>query len=234
MIKSKMLVVEDDAVSRELLVAYFTEEGFEVIALDHAGSALDVINKQYIDVCMIDIKLPGKKDGLTLAREIRTISSEIGIIMVTGKDELIDKIVGLESGADDYVTKPFEPRELLSRVKNLIRRRDVFSATSQPKQKTINFKGWTLDPGKRKLAPPEGEAMFLSEGEYQLLQELIENRGNLLTRDEIMMRIRNREWHPDDRYVDVLVVKLRQKFKRYDPDEKFITTVHGKGYIFEG
>jgi two-component system, OmpR family, torCAD operon response regulator TorR len=180
-------------------------------------------------VCLIDINIPGK-DGLTLTRELRA-ASDVGIILVTGKDDPVDRIVGLESGADDYVTKPFNPRELLSRVKNLLWR-----VKAQEKQKEKGFKrkfeGWTLDLNKRELSTPKGELQTLSAGEFHLLLALIENAGEVMTRDQLMNRIRNREWYPDDRYIDVLVGQVRRKFRDYDHDTTFISTIHGTGYLF--
>jgi DNA-binding response OmpR family regulator len=227
---NRMLVVEDDAVVRELLVNYFIGECFQVIARPNGEGCVDLVLDNGIDICLIDIKLPGQ-DGLSLTHEIRNVSA-VGIILVTSKDELVDRIVGLESGADDYVTKPFEMRELLSRVKNVIRRTsDARSASSQSIMWT--FRDWTFDVSKRCLVQPDGESISLSEGEYQLLLVMVAHCGQVMTRDQLMQKIRNREWHPDDRYVDVLVVKLRQKFKKESPDTTFIATIHGQGYLFE-
>ncbi len=180
-------------------------------------------------MCLLDINLPGK-DGLTLTRELRT-NSDVGIILVTGKGEAIDRIVGLESGADDYVTKPFDPRELLSRVKNLLWR---VSAQEKQKEKGIKrtFEGWTLDLNKRELETPSGDVQSLSAGEFHLLLALIESAGVVMTRDQLMNRIRNREWYPDDRYIDVLVGQVRRKFRQFAPGTTFISTIHGTGYLF--
>ena len=189
-----------------------------------------LVVEKNVDICLIDIRLPGL-DGLDVTHEIRAVSS-VGIILVTGKDELVDKIVGLESGADDYVTKPFETRELLSRVKNVMRRtKESKNVSNSPTRWT--FGDWVLDANKRTLTDPDEKVVALSEGEHQLLLTMVENCGQVMTRDHLMQTIRNRDWHPDDRYVDVLVVKLRQKFKEKSPDEIFISTVHGKGYLFE-
>ena len=178
---------------------------------------------------MVDINLPGK-DGLTLTREIRS-RSDVGIILVTGKDEQIDRIVGLESGADDYVTKPFDPRELLSRVKNLLWR--LRAQQKQKEQGTQrHFANWTLNLNKRELTTPAEATQTLSAGEFHLLLALIDNAGEVLNRDQLMNKIRNREWYPDDRYIDVLVGQVRRKFRAHDPDTTFISTIHGTGYLF--
>jgi two-component system torCAD operon response regulator TorR len=200
-----------------------------VVVREDAEGAAGIVSNEKIDVCLVDINLPGK-DGLTLTRELRS-HSDVGIILVTGKDEQVDRIVGLESGADDYVTKPFDPRELLSRVKNLLWRVKV-----QEKQKEKGFRrsfeGWSLDLNKRELVSPQGEVQPLSAGEFHLLLALIENAGQVMTRDQLMNRIRNREWYPDDRYIDVLVGQVRRKFRQYTPDQTFISTIHGTGYLF--
>mgnify|MGYP006184342227 FL=1 len=148
-----ILVIEDEPITRRQLSSHFEQEGYIVTDVADADGVLERISKGDIDLCLLDINLPGK-DGLTLTREIRA-KFDIGIILVTGKDNQIDRIVGLESGADDYMTKPFDPRELLSRVKNLLRR-----VRAQEKQKEKGFirkfEGWTLDLNKRELSTPAG------------------------------------------------------------------------------
>lgn len=226
---ANLLIIEDEPITRAQLAAHFEKEGYTVSTQDSAHGVDKIVAAEQIDVCLIDINLPGK-DGLTLTRELRT-HSDVGIILVTGKDEQIDRIVGLESGADDYVTKPFDPRELLSRVKNLLWR-----VKAQEKQKERGFKrtfeGWTLDLNKRELKTPGGAAQSLSAGEFHLLLALIDNAGEVMTRDQLMNKIRNREWYPDDRYIDVLVGQVRRKFREHAPEITFISTIHGTGYLF--
>jgi len=224
-----ILVVEDEPITREQLVSYFEEEGFRVTALGSGDEVISTINSTQITLVLLDIRLPGK-DGLTLTREIRAIS-DIGIILVTSKLEQIDRILGLESGADDYVTKPFDPRELLSRSKNLIRR--VHIEQSQRKKNHIRtFDEWKLDLNKRELTSPDGAVEQLSAGEYQLLLAFMEKAGEVMDRDQLMMRIRNREWFPDDRYIDVLVGQLRKKLGERASSAQIIATIHGTGYLF--
>jgi DNA-binding response OmpR family regulator len=224
-----ILVVEDEPITREQLVSYFQEEGFKVSSTDSGHRVIDMIADSNVILVLLDIKLPGK-DGLTLTREIRA-HSDIGIILVTSKQEQIDRILGLESGADDYVTKPFDPRELLSRARNLIRR--VHIQQSQRRKNHIRrFESWTLDLNKRELTSPQGEAKQLSAGEYQLLLAFMEKAGEVMNRDQLMNRIRNREWYPDDRYIDVLVGQLRKKLGERAGNAKIITTIHGTGYLF--
>lgn len=224
-----LLIIEDEPITRAQLSAHFEKEGYKVIARENADDVTKLIEENPIDVCLLDINLPGK-DGLTLTRELRT-RSDIGIILVTGKDDQIDRIVGLESGADDYVTKPFDQRELLSRVKNLIWR---IQAQAQHKEKGSkrNFIGWELDLNKRQLVTPDGKTQSLSAGEFHLLMALVENAGHVMSRDKLMNEIRNREWYPDDRYIDVLVGQVRRKFRDHSPNETFISTIHGTGYLF--
>jgi len=226
---ANLLIIEDEPIIRSQLSSHFEKEGYTVSTSKNAEGIVDRVGDDDIDICLIDINLPGK-DGLTLTRELRA-SSDVGIILVTGKDDPVDRIVGLESGADDYVTKPFDPRELLSRVKNLLWR---VQAQEKHKEKGFKrkFEGWTLDLNKRELTTPSGEQQSLSAGEFHLLLALIENAGEVMTRDQLMNRIRNREWYPDDRYIDVLVGQVRRKFRQYDHETTFISTIHGTGYLF--
>lgn len=224
-----ILVVEDEPITREQLVAYFEDEGFKVSSTGSGDEVQKLVEESNVVLVLLDIKLPGK-DGLTLTREIRA-RSDIGIILVTSKQEQIDRILGLESGADDYVTKPFDPRELLSRARNLIRRVQI-----QQKQRKSNhmrtFDGWALDLNKRELTSPDGLPAQLSAGEYQLLLAFMEQAGEVMNRDQLMNRIRNREWFPDDRYIDVLVGQLRKKLGERAANAKIIATIHGTGYLF--
>lgn len=224
-----ILIVEDEPITREQLVSYFEEEGFRVSHTGQGDEVQKLLDDNEITLVLLDIKLPGK-DGLTLTREIRT-QSDVGVILVTSKQEQIDRILGLESGADDYVTKPFDPRELLSRARNLLRR--VHIQQSQRRKNHIRrFDGWTLDLNKRELQSPDGEMKQLSAGEYQLLLAFMEKAGEVMNRDQLMNRIRNREWFPDDRYIDVLVGQLRKKLGERAANAKIIATIHGTGYLF--
>ncbi len=224
-----ILIVEDEPITRDQLVSYFEDEGFRVTSTGNGDEVLSLVMDSDVILVLLDIKLPGK-DGLTLTREIRT-QSDVGIILVTSKQEQIDRILGLESGADDYVTKPFDPRELQSRARNLIRRVHI-----QQKQRRKNhirtFEGWQLDLNKRELTAPDGEQTTLSAGEYQLLLAFMEKAGEVMNRDQLMNRIRNREWFPDDRYIDVLVGQLRKKLGERAANAKIIATIHGTGYLF--
>ena len=224
-----ILIVEDEPISREQLASYLTEAGFEVSVSEDGAGIVERVNSSDIILVLLDIKLPGH-DGLQLTRDLRA-HSDVGIILVTSRQEQIDRIVGLESGADDYVTKPFDPRELLSRSRNLIRR-----VKSQKQQRSAgnvrHFDGWAVDLNKRELTTPDGEQRSLSAGEFQLLLAFIENAGQVMNRDQLMGLIRNREWFPDDRYIDVLVGQLRKKLDERASNARLITTIHGTGYLF--
>ena len=224
-----ILVVEDEPITREQLVSYLEDEGFRVSSTGSGDEVKGLIADLDVILVLLDIKLPGK-DGLTLTREIR-VDSDIGIILVTSKQEQIDRILGLESGADDYITKPFDPRELLSRTKNLIRRVHI-QQSQKRKNHMRHFDGWTLDLNKRELTSPEKVSAQLSAGEYQLLLAFMEKAGEAMNRDQLMNRIRNREWFPDDRYIDVLVGQLRKKLGERAANAQIIATIHGTGYLF--
>lgn len=224
-----ILIVEDEPITREQLVSYFEDEGYRVSSTGSGDEVQKIVEDTDVILVLLDIKLPGK-DGLTLTREIRA-HFDVGIILVTSKQEQIDRILGLESGADDYVTKPFDTRELLSRSRNLIRRVQI--QQSQRKRNHIRkFDGWSLDLNKRELTSPDGFASQLSAGEYQLLLAFMEQAGEVMNRDQLMNRIRNREWFPDDRYIDVLVGQLRKKLGERAANAKIIATIHGTGYLF--
>lgn len=182
---------------------------------------------------LLDINLPGK-DGLTLTRELRSVSS-VGIILVTSKGDEIDRIVGLELGADDYVTKPFNPRELLVRAKNLLWRvKDSQQARQQESTQKWKFEGWVLDANKRLLTSPASVDERLPEGEFKLLSALLYAPGAILSRDQLMDAIHDREWTPNDRSVDVMVGRLRRKLGDNPSNPHFILTAHGAGYVFAG
>jgi DNA-binding response OmpR family regulator len=227
--RPRVIVVEDEPITRAQLAAHFEEAGFDVQTRETGDCLETLVRESAPELVLLDIKLPGT-DGLTLTRAVRAIS-DAGIILVTSRQEQIDRIVGLESGADDYVTKPFDPRELISRARNLLRR--VQAQRQQVRrQQQCRFEGWSLDLGRRELTDAKGQQTHLSAGEFQLLATFVEHAGEILTRDRIMNLIRNREWYPDDRYIDVLVGQLRRKLGETASTARIITTIHGTGYLF--
>lgn len=227
-----VLIVDDDPVIRELLQAYLAQEGYEVQCAGTAEQAESCLAERPVDLVMLDIRLPGK-DGLTLTRELR-VRSEVGIILITGRNDEIDRIVGLECGADDYVIKPLNPRELVSRAKNLLRRVRHAQQQNPPqaKQQLRHFSDWTLDVDRRRLVARDGGETPLTHGEFQLLSVFMRNAGHTLNRDQLMDQIRNREWLPNDRSIDVLVGRLRRKLHDDPADPQLIITIHGAGYLF--
>ncbi|QEQ96297.1 response regulator [Neptunomonas concharum] len=231
--KYRILIVEDDFASRSLLASYFEKEGYAVAETEQADDLCGRVHQEHIDLVLLDISLPGK-DGLTLTRELRSVSN-VGIILVTSKGDEIDRIVGLELGADDYVTKPFNPRELLVRAKNLLWRvKDSQLAKQQESHQLWQFEGWTLDANKRLLTSPESVSERLPEGEFKLLCALINAPGVILSRDQLMDAIHDREWTPNDRSVDVMIGRLRRKLTDEPSNPHFILTAHGAGYVFAG
>jgi len=230
----RVLIVDDDPLIRELLHAYLSREGYEVHCAETAEAADTFLASQAVDLVMLDIRLPGK-DGLTLTRELR-VRSEVGIILITGRNDEIDRIVGLECGADDYVIKPLNPRELVSRAKNLIRRvrhaqapQPLAAGAAKPVKQ---FAAWALDTDRRRLIDDAGNETLLTHGEYQLLSVFLRNSGHTLSRDQLMDQIRNREWVPNDRSIDVLVGRLRRKLHDDPAEPQLIITIHGAGYLF--
>ncbi|MCE1117700.1 MULTISPECIES: response regulator [Pseudomonas] len=230
---SRVLIVDDDPLIRDLLQAYLSQEGYTVHCAATAEQAEALLAEQPVELVMLDIRLPGK-DGLTLTRELR-VRSEVGIILITGRNDDIDRIVGLECGADDYVSKPLNPRELVSRAKNLIRRvrhaqgtRPATQASAALKQ----FGEWALDCDRRRLIDAQGGETLLTHGEFQLLSVFLRNSGHTLSRDQLMDQIRNREWVPNDRSIDVLVGRLRRKLHDDPAEPELIITIHGAGYLF--
>ena len=228
----RILIVEDDDIMRDCLVEYFREEQYRVFAARSAEEAEQVLSRQSIDLILLDIRLPGK-DGLTLTRELRA-GSEVGIILVTGRQDDIERIIGLECGADDYVCKPFNPRELLARAKNLVRRVRAAAPRSNAASPTNihRFDDWRIDLDRRVLLDEFDQPTPLTHGEYQLLCAFLHHSGQTLSRDQLLDQIKNREWAPNDRTIDVLVGRLRRKLKDDPANPRIILTVHGAGYVF--
>ncbi|HEX6930345.1 MAG TPA: response regulator [Gammaproteobacteria bacterium] len=225
-----VLIVEDDPVSRALLAGYFETEGYRVTQRDAAESVLMMLDADPPVLVLLDVRLPGK-DGLTLARELRARSG-IGIIMVTSRRDDVDRIIGLEMGADDYVTKPFNPRELLARAKNIIWR-----VKHQPDEESrpapqLRFENHTLDMGSHRLTGPQGNHIRLTEGEFRLLATLAESAGRVLTRAQLMNKLRHRDWESSDRTVDVLVARVRRKLGDDPRQPRIIATIPNSGYLF--
>ncbi|WP_212566917.1 two-component system response regulator TorR [Aromatoleum tolulyticum] len=228
---ARLLVVDDDPVTRARLEAYFANEGYEVLAASNGEDMWRTLHSEPIDVVLLDVGLPGK-DGLELARELRAHDERLGIILVTGRSDDIDKIVGLESGADDYVTKPFNSRELLARVKIVLRGNRNRPAAQE--SNAYRFGRWTLEIGHRRLVGSDGSRESLTRGEFELLASFVRRPGVVLSRDRLMQTVSHRAWDPNDRTIDVLISRLREKLEDDPKTPELIVTVRGEGYLFAG
>ena len=233
-----ILAVDDDAAIRELIAEYFGENGFRVTAVNSGREMHVVLKREAVDLVILDVKLPGE-DGFALAREIRE-KSNIAVIMLTGQGHEIDRILGLELGADDYVVKPFSPRELLARIKAVLRRYPPASqaaddnpadARREPEARTYQFSGWELATGTRRLRSPKGARIELTNGEYALLMSFLKAPKRVLSRDQLLEGSR---LHDDiyDRSIDVQILRLRRKIEPDPNVPTLIRTERGVGYFF--
>jgi len=227
-----ILVVDDQKEICDVVQEYLTGEGYRVSTASDGSGMRRVLGQSHVDLVILDLMLPGE-DGLTLARSLRS-QSGIGIIILTGRGETVDRIIGLEMGADDYLPKPFHLRELLARVKSVLRRVQsrTGEAGTQPARSRARFAGWSLDLSSRELASPTGEQVRLTTGEFDLLAAFVSNANQVLSRDRLLDLARNREAGPFDRTIDVQVGRLRRKLEDDPQNPTLIKTVRGSGYIF--
>lgn len=230
--KTRILVVDDDAKIRTLLRRLFEGEGWEVSEASCRDEVRGQLAERRVDLVTLDLMLGGE-DGLTIARELRQ-ESNVPIIMVSGKGDTIDRVVGLELGADDYITKPFHVREVLARVRAVLRRTEESAAPNVTiaTREAFCFGGFVIDLSKRELRGPDGALVPLTTAEFALLEVFVRNVNRVLSRDRIMDLTKGHEWNPLDRTIDNHVARLRKKIER-DPDNPlFIKTVRGIGYSF--
>jgi two-component system torCAD operon response regulator TorR len=221
-------VVDDDPSIRETLAAFLTLEGHKVCTASDSRGFEKILRTEPVELVLLDIRLPGR-DGLSLTRELRE-KFEIGIILITGRGDKVDRILGLEYGADDYITKPIDERELMPRVRNLLRR--VGHMDSVTDAQTLKFGRFTLDIGRRQLADEHDQPVQLTTAEFGLLSLLARHPGRVMSRERLITAFSGRRWDPSDRTVDTLVRRLRRKIET-DPDRPtLIVTVHGSGYVF--
>lgn len=228
----KVLIVDDDAKLRKLLREYLEGYGFRVLTLEDGSFVLETLKNESPDIIILDIMLPGK-DGLEVLKEIRT-EFDVPVIMLTAKGEDTDRIVGLELGADDYLPKPFNPRELLARIKAVLRRllpHDKGEA-GKGKKVFIDVGALKLNKAKRSLLVEDTE-IDLSTTEYKILEALMEHPNNVLSRDELLNLARGRDFMAFDRSIDVHISKLRAKLNTYPRLREQIKTVWGTGYMLE-
>jgi two-component system phosphate regulon response regulator OmpR len=228
-----VLIVDDDPSIREMLAEYFGAHGFVTAQAEDGTSMRAEIERAAPDVVLLDLRLP-REDGLTLARYLRE-RYDVGIIMVTGAGEVVDRIVGLEVGADDYVTKPFDPRELLARVKSVLRRSQARPATDTPVDRAaqrVPFGRCRLDLASHQLFDGEGREIPITSMEFDLLRAFAEHPGKALSRDRILTLTRNREWDPYDRSIDIRIARVRRKIELDPENPQLIRTVRGVGYMY--
>jgi two-component system OmpR family response regulator len=229
-VTAHIAVVEDDPDISQTMVHSLTEHGFSVTAV-RSGRDLDrVLSSGRIDLCVLDVGLPGE-DGLSICRRLRSQSS-VPIIMVTARAAETDRIVGLELGADDYVAKPFSPRELVARAKAVLRRSHATDEPAQQSPKTLSFEGWRLDMARRQLLDPSGIPMPLTSGEFNILAVFCQNPQKVLSRDVLLDMLHGRAAAVFDRSVDVQISRLRRKIEPNLKNPSFIKTVRYGGYFF--
>ncbi len=232
-----LLVVDDDPGIRSFLERYLGKHGYQVTLMPDGDKISEFLNGNQVDLVILDLMLPGK-DGLQLTRDIR-YQVDVPVIMLTAKGDDIDRIIGLEMGADDYLPKPFNPRELLARIRSVLKRAharrqgetDPEPATST--EKKYAFGRWVLDPGRHELVSNQGEQHSLTHGEYALLLAFVTHPNRVLSRDQLLDITRDREFAPFDRSIDVQVSRLRRKIEDDPKRPGFITTVRGGGYMFD-
>lgn len=222
-----ILVVDDDGQILQLVARFLRSNGFRVLTARDGREMLSVLAETGADLIVLDLMLPGA-NGLDLCRELRKTSS-VPVVMLTAKGEEVDRIIGLEVGADDYLPKPFNPRELLARINAVLRRSSAGPQPSTGRSRMLGFAGWKLDVLKRELTSPAGVVVDLSTGEYDLLLTFLEAPQRVLSRDYLLDAARNRALEPFDRAIDVQVSRLRRKF---GDSGDMIKTVRGAGYLF--
>jgi two-component system OmpR family response regulator len=226
-----ILVVEDDREISALVARYLQANECRVSVADD-GRAMDrVLAESRIDLIVLDLMLPGE-DGLSLCRRLRAASA-VPIVMLTAKSEEIDRIIGLEMGADDYLPKPFNPRELLARIRAVLRRRTVEPASAAgPAGQVLSFAGWQAHLTLRELVNPAGAKVALTGAEFDLLHAFCERPGRVLSRDQLLDLTQGRVAGPFERSIDVLVSRLRQKIERDPREPEYIKTIRSSGYVF--
>ncbi len=234
---TEILVIDDDPEIRHLLRACFEREGYRVSEAGDAAGARAVLDRGNVSLVTLDLTLGGE-DGLKLARELRA-RRNTPIIMITGKGDPIDRVVGLELGADDYIAKPFLMREVIARVRAVLRRYvpggEVEAGDKLPPDGTrYAFDGWTIDMRRREVRDPAGAACELTTAEFNLLSILVQRPGRVLSRDELMDLLKGHDWTPMDRSIDGLVARLRRKIEPESERPQLVKTVRGVGYAFAG
>ncbi|HET7364099.1 MAG TPA: response regulator [Burkholderiales bacterium] len=229
---TRILVVDDDRTVRDMLAQYLGEHGYEVALADGGDAMRAELERALPSVVLLDVRMPGK-DGLTLARYVRE-HYDVGIIMVTAADDIVDRVAGLEVGADDYIAKPFDLRELRARLKSVLRRLEAKApgARAAAAPPRINIGRCLLDLRSHQLSDAKGREVPITSMDFELLKAFIEHPNQVLTRDRLLSLTRNRGWEPYDRSIDIRIARLRRKVED-DPDHpRAIRTVRGAGYMY--
>jgi len=238
-----ILIVEDDPVVADVVAMCLEDAEFKTSITSSGQAALNMVGEGEIDLCIVDLGLPDM-DGLSLTREIKS-RSQIGIVILSGRGETTERIIGLEVGADDYIAKPFEPRELLARVRSVIRRMqagasdvDLFQGTALPADggavdaNLLGFDGWTIDLNALEVEGPDGGRPQLSSSEFSLLQAFLERPNRVLSRDQLLELVHGDNTPAFDRSIDVQITRLRKKIEENPKAPKFIKTIRNRGYMF--
>ena len=233
--RQSILFVEDDRRLCSFLCRYFRSEGYGTEAAHDGEEMWRALRRHLCDLVVLDVGLPGQEDGYSLARGLKS-QCDVGILMLSARHEPVDRIVGLGVGADDFLSKPFEPRELLARVRAVLRRIGSAAASAAGSHRVagrrIHFDGWQLDLEGRSLTDAAGRPQRLTAQEFNLLAALAERPGRVLSRDQLLDLVSNRNWSPLDRSIDVMIGKIRRKIGDGGAGNRRIRTVRGAGYVF--
>ena len=228
--REHLLIVDDDKEIRNLLTDYLEQADYRVTAVGDGKAMRRALESNRIDLVILDLMLPGE-DGLTLCRELRS-KTNLPVLMLTARGDEVDRIIGLEMGADDYLAKPFNPRELLARIKSVVRRAQALPPNmASDKVHTLRFAGWTLDVATRNITAEDGLVVPLSGAEYRLLRVFLDHPQNVLAREQLLELANGREAILFDRSIDVLVGRLRKRLRDDSREPVLIKTVRGEGYV---
>ena len=227
----RLLVVDDDSDIRGLLAEQLGRAGYMVSTARDGSEMRQVLAREHIDLIVLDLNLP-REDGLSLCRELRARSAT-PVIMLTARAEPIDRVLGLEMGADDYLAKPFEPRELLARIRNVLRRTEALPANLEPlAMRRAAFSGWVFDLERRHLVDPAGRVVMLSGAEFRLLRVFVAHANKVLSREQLVALSSGRNYEAQDRAIDLQVSRLRQKLGDAGGSDGLVKTVRNEGYVF--
>ena len=228
--RDRVLIVDDDEDIQSLLEEYLRKNGFDAHAVADGKAMWEALAEKPASLVVLDLMLPGE-DGLSLCRQLRA-RSQVPVLMLTARGEAVDRILGLEMGADDYLPKPFDPRELLARIRSILRRaKSLPTDTEVDVPETFNFSGWRLDTRARNLCAPDGVVVPLSGAEYRLLLIFLQNSNIVLSRDQLSNFTFGRDADPLDRTIDMQVSRLRERLREQAREPEIIKTVRGKGYV---